>query len=446
MRQLIALLLNDMTHECSLETLINSELRYPVYLFQWQLLIFDNYQYVKMSPLKLFNYTHLTIRENALNLSWKSFRELLIPLIINFSNSKNLKIVIPDYLNKPSLHFLCSHLHEKTNIYSVEEMLVFLDRDDASPKELITEISCLFKTNRKNQKTESKITQAKLRMAFNYGRKASFPDSIDFNEVKKIWDLAYSMFSSFKNEYNYEFRNYKKTLISLDQFYFALKLFDNFYQGDPTSLIEYQNAIKHLEINKQKIKTIDFCLDLNSEDLKNKIKEFLSVYKNSDQRFKLERYEAIFPRQLLKYLINSGLTSYLASYIHTLDTDEYYNALLVTSDIFFRILFYSLNLSKNFPKHCFTQIVKNHNEGGNNHYHFNLTNKVIANASNFWCGIKLKQMNIDEAYDLLFLFSRAQIECQQLEADIRNVSLNTQQEKQLWKRNFVKWNVAFNSN
>ncbi|MDP1879829.1 MAG: hypothetical protein Q8K60_02675 [Parachlamydiaceae bacterium] len=423
LRQLYQLLSDKLIphSDFTIDMLKNEELKNWMHRFKWLLLILDNSQYVnikisKQEPFHLMHYKyHLSLCEKTLELPWNNFCQIINPLIINFYTNidlLNIEVSANSIFYDPNDH--TPRTQKNIYLYSSKEILFFLEQKNALPRELITEVPWSRSYSLKPE------TQATLRVAFNYGVNSSFPKQIESPFIRKydLWFKAKKITTTFK-------QGYKKYF--LDDLYFSLKLFCKHYQGNAKSLIEYQNAIKVLKINKPGIKTINFSFHFK------RINELLTVYKKADQQFKLGTNEdsPIYPRKLFKLLLNPEKSNFLPIILKAQNS-----SISIYSDIFFGIFFHSIQS----PKEITFNEVSIRYFNNKITYSLNYSPEVCNNAINFWRNRPMKQMISDDIYDLFFLFARAKVSCKDLAIDEEYLRSNIK----TWKNLFIKWNVAFN--
>ncbi|MDP1879355.1 MAG: hypothetical protein Q8K60_00275 [Parachlamydiaceae bacterium] len=402
-----------------------NELASWVHQFNWLFLVIKQNEYVKVSCTKntkwendidqfYYFYHTLTIRENALELPWDKFREIFTSLIINF-------------FHKDSKYLFFST--EGKEIYlNYKLLLLFFEHKEASPKELIQLVTISSSLENK----EIKCLQADLRIAFNV--KQSFPTEIKLENVSlDLFKTALKIQTLFKHQYTY---------YSSHELFFSLKILDHYYQGNPKTLIEYQNIVHFLN-SKQKIKTI------HKRDLlfKETINEFLLTFKRKNQKLKIigSHFEPIFSLKLLKTLLNLDLKpDCYCSYINLWDSSLKIEK-KIQMGTFFDIFLFSLNPEK---EHTFSEIIQNQyfvDKSLKRSYQINCSENVFQLANDFfekrWYSNKdLDALNTKDKIDLLFLASRANKRIKPLEKELKELLL---QEKD-WKNAFLQLIVSYN--
>ncbi|MDP1879358.1 MAG: hypothetical protein Q8K60_00295 [Parachlamydiaceae bacterium] len=421
-QQLCSLISN---HFVNLDEVVQeSDLKYCVHKFKWLLLVFRHYEYVKLDLLEylesennsvsLDREAEIIIRSNTLKYPWEQFCNIIRPLIINFYGP----------INKLSIHI-------RSHIYSSNFMLLFLDQTKACPRELVIQVPCHF-GNLQKQKT-----QAMLRNVLGYGDVTPFPQQLNFRLAdRSIWEVVKGVRILFKKQYG---------KFSSEELFRTLKFFDQFYQGNPKSLIEYKNIIKIFNKDEySQVKTMSrWSFDLPLKEFRFEMNQILSAFKNA-RAFKIHQIPScVFPHKLFKMLLKTELLpkSYLKLFCSRSSDSK--NIKQISSNVFFGIIYPSLdqsNIKNHFDSICNKQPFNWKND--NTKYHINISDEVIKNAQSFWLEKKITPLNVLENFDLHFLFSRAQIECQELEKNIKKIHLNSNE----WKNMFMKWSVDFKFN
>ncbi|MDP1879356.1 MAG: hypothetical protein Q8K60_00280 [Parachlamydiaceae bacterium] len=410
----------DFADCCTNEMLPNKKLKNRIDKLKWIQLIFDHNEHFILQ----FNQTigegsycyrsaSIIMLKHTLELPWEQFCNLVKPLILNFYGS---------------IDHLDFKFKENGFIYSSKMILHFLDQKNGSPKELVNNIYCFFGNVLK------RTTQAALRSLLNYGEEIPFPVIINYKDNDlRCWELTNKILSSQISYANY----------TSDELYDALKFLEWNYQGKTSQfLIEQQKMIEALSFDQPGIKKISHhILDLPFEIFKLKINTLLSFYKRTDQKFQIIKINLILSRFSLKILLNSEFppNDYrtIRHSFRVLSGSEIYN---ISFDLFLRVFYPSIHINPSKKIHL-NEIINNKSSSSIiPEYKTTYSSRVIENAINFWKNEKIELMSPQENFDLVSLFSRAQIECQEIEDAVRTTQLS----KENWKNMFVKWHVDMN--